>query len=134
MPNLNPDANVDMMDEEASIPPEVSAEAQAPVESEEAPEDTTEGSNFDDDDENRCILACFTFYRQEEQSVREMRIAFWKKLENYFDGIQNIFFDYGAQDWRRVDVTSNVFDPNMYDKIVNIYRAHGEEFNLSIKC
>src|SRR6187399_2569238 len=95
----------------------------------------TGASDLDDENVRRCALALFEEYKKEEQDIRETRIAFWKKLENYFDGIQNIFFDYGARDWRRVDSTNPVFDPNLYDKIVNIYRAHGESIiaALSVK-
>jgi len=95
----------------------------------------TANSDIDDENVHRCTLTLFEEYKKEEQDIRETRIAFWKKLENYFDGIQNIFFDYGARDWRRVDSTNPVFDPNLYDKIVNIYRAHGESIiaALSVK-
>jgi len=107
-----------------------------PVTPDEPPVDAASGaSNLDDENVRRCALALFEEYKKEEQDIRETRIAFWKKLENYFDGIQNIFFDYGARDWRRVDSTNPVFDPNLYDKIVNIYRAHGESIiaALSVK-
>jgi hypothetical protein len=99
--------------------------AQTPTE-EPGAEEQNLNANGLTDGEQRCILSLFENYRNEEKDIREMRIAFWKKLENYFDGIQNIFFDYGARDWRRLDVESPLFDPNLYDKIVNIYRAHGE--------
>lgn len=81
------------------------------------------------------IIAASNFYEEEDRPLREVMIGFWKKLENYFNGIQRIFWDFGVRDWKRVDIDQNQLDPNLYDKIINIYRAHGESIisALSIK-
>lgn len=84
------------------------------------------------------ILDCYNFYRDEEKDTRNLYIAFWKHLENMFDGIQRTFWDHGTQDWRRVPLEGqsvDSVDPVLYDKIINIYRAHGESLiaALSIK-
>jgi hypothetical protein len=85
------------------------------------------------------ILACFNHYRKEEESMRTTMIGFWTKLENYWNGIQDLFWDYSASDWRRPtsdDLTQLSEDnPELYDKIINIYRAYGESIiaALSIK-
>lgn len=82
------------------------------------------------------ILTCYNYYKNEDQGTRNMMIAFWRKLDNFFQSIQRVFYDYGIQDWRRLDFEdSKSFDPTLYDKIINIYRAHGESLiaALSIK-
>lgn len=86
------------------------------------------------------LLTCYNFYNREDRATREIMVAFWRKLENYFNGIQRIFWDYSISDWRRVPLTdddkaTSLIDPTLYDKIINIYRAHGESLiaALSIK-
>lgn len=87
------------------------------------------------------LLACYYYYNKEDRATREIMVAFWRKLENYFNGIQRIFWDYSISDWRRVpldnesETTTPLVDPTLYDKIINIYRAHGESLiaALSIK-
>lgn len=88
------------------------------------------------------LLTCYQYYTREDRATREIMVAFWRKLENYFNGIQRIFWDYSISDWRRVPLTdddkssaTSLIDPTLYDKIINIYRAHGESLiaALSIK-
>lgn len=86
------------------------------------------------------LLVCYDYYNREDRATREIMVAFWRKLENYFNGIQRIFWDYSISDWRRVPLDNkedggNLIDPTLYDKIINIYRAHGESLiaALSIK-
>lgn len=87
------------------------------------------------------LISCYDYYRLEERGTRDVMIAFWKKLENYWQGIQRIFWDYSLQDWKRVpideeeEMISSIVDPTLYDKIINIYRAHGESIiaALSVK-
>lgn len=67
-----------------------------------------------------------------EQPTRERMIRFWKKCELFFKGIQNIYWDYTAKDYRVLDPNPREQEPNeeldLYyqDKIVNIFRAHAE--------
>lgn len=84
------------------------------------------------------IITLSRVYEEEDKALREVMQSFWKKLENYWNGIQRIFWDSNNSDWRRVDTegdTQNDLDPTLYDKIINIYRAHGEAITaaLSIK-
>jgi hypothetical protein len=89
----------------------------------------------------KALIDCYNFYRLEERGTRDVMIAFWKKLENYWQGIQRIFWDYSLNDWRRTpedgedEAISSLVDPTLYDKVINIYRAHGESIiaALSVK-
>lgn len=72
-------------------------------------------------------------YDRIEQPVRDRMIRYWKKLELFWKGIQNIYWDWNAKDWRRAEQTSAVgreaneeLDFYYQDKIINICRAHGE--------
>lgn len=71
----------------------------------------------------------------EDRSVRNIQIRISKKLEEYFKGIQVLFWDDLASDWRSPQfASSGNLSPNanidadlgIYPKIVNIYRAYGE--------
>jgi hypothetical protein len=79
------------------------------------------------------LIALDDFFAKEDEGMRNNMLSFWKKLENYFGGIQRIFWDFDAEEWRGIDLDN--LDPSMYDKIINIYRAHGEAIiaALSIK-
>lgn len=108
-----------------------------PTEPEEAPEDEADDevrgkSGYPTDIED-AIITLNDYFAAEDESVRWQMLAFWKKLENYFSGLQRIFWNYEAEEWGRVE--SSEIDPTQYDKIVNIYRAHGEAIiaALSIK-
>lgn len=71
-----------------------------------------------------------------EQPVRERMVRYWKRCELFWKGIQNIYWDWTARDYRRLSVVEEDFnkgyepqeelDYYYQDKIVNIYRAHGE--------
>ncbi len=97
---------------------------------EEESEDTATGYP---EEIEKAILTINEFYAKEDEGIRNMMLAFWKKLDNYFDGIQRIFWDFDATEWGRLDFEN--LDPTRYDKIINIYRAHGEAIiaALSIK-
>jgi hypothetical protein len=71
------------------------------------------------------ILEADLYYEREDWGARQVMVAFWKKLENYWDGMQRIFWDFQGTDWQRIDI-DNTLDPTLYDKIINMYRAHGE--------
>jgi hypothetical protein len=72
-------------------------------------------------------------YDKEDRSERDQRKSLWTKLENYFNGLHNIYWDAVAKDWRVLDSTPT--SQRHYDKIINTYRAHGESIiaALSIK-
>ena len=80
------------------------------------------------------ILTITKYYEDEDREAREQMNAFYRKAELYWQGLQRIYYDFQATDWKRLD-SSDEYDPDMYDKIINIYRAHGESLisALSIK-
>ena len=80
------------------------------------------------------VLTCTKYYEDEDREAREQMNAFYRKAELYWQGLQRIYYDFQATDWKRLD-SSDEYDPDMYDKIINIYRAHGESLisALSIK-
>lgn len=79
------------------------------------------------------LLALDSFFATEDEGIRNQMLALWKKLDNYFMGVQRIFWDFDSEEWRGVDFEN--LDPSQYDKIINIYRAHGEAIiaALSVK-
>lgn len=121
---------------EMQTPEEVPQESPDTTASEPEPEKTNSGYPKEIED---AILVCADYYEKEEAGFRYVMIGFWRKLENYFNGIQRIFWDYNASDWARIpdegDEEIRTDDPSLYDKIINIYRAHGESLiaALSIK-
>ena len=111
--------------------PEITQES----ESERSEDEDTEvrGKSGYPTDIEDAIITLNDYFAKEDEAVRWQMLAFWKKLENYFSGLQRIFWNYEAEEWGRVE--SSEIDPTQYDKIVNIYRAHGEAIiaALSIK-
>lgn len=68
-----------------------------------------------------------------EQPTREMMIRLWRRCELFWKGIHNIYWDYQARDYRILGADERTEkEPNeeldyyYQDKIVNIFRAHGE--------
>lgn len=63
-----------------------------------------------------------------DQSVRDRHLRLLKLLDLYWKNIHNVFWNESAKDWRNMndqDVTADL-DAYYADKIINIYRAHGE--------
>ena len=71
----------------------------------------------------------------EDDYIRNLQIKTWKKLEEYWHGIQFLFWSEIAQDWATPDngiavgilgeETRDSVGP-FYDYVINIYKAHGE--------
>lgn len=63
-----------------------------------------------------------------DQSVRDRQLRLVKELELYWKNIHNIFWDSSAKDFRNISDQNIEEDLDTYyaDKVVNIYRAHGE--------
>jgi len=101
------------------------------------PESASEPENkeLDKEEYHNAVLACFDFYRREDEETRNNMMMFWAKLESYWEGITDIFWDFGANDWRQTVNEGQENNPESYDKILNIYRAYGESIiaALSIK-
>lgn len=66
-------------------------------------------------------------FSKEDQTVRIRQILQWKKLKLYWDGLQRIWYDEVAHDWRVWDETrSEDGQSAYYDKPVNVFRAYLE--------
>jgi len=71
-------------------------------------------------------------YRSEEEYTREIQIREWKKLLNYWDSIQNIFWSQTSNDWMTPadvnvgGVEGEEVDDLYFNKVMNVYRAYGE--------
>jgi len=124
VPNLNPDMEIgDMPGQEQAGGGEVNEEDSNNDELTGIPKDLVDA-----------ILTCTKYYEDEDKEAREQMNAFYRKAELYWQGLQRIFYDFQATDWKRLD-NHDEYDPDMYDKIINIYRAHGESLisALSVK-
>lgn len=73
-------------------------------------------------------------YDKEDKLERDERRPLWMKLENYFNGLQRLYWNMTAKDWRIIDEDESA-SRRHYDKVENIYRPHGESIiaALSIK-
>ena len=80
------------------------------------------------------VKTLFSEYDREDREERDNRRPLWLKLENYFEGLQRIYYDMVAKDYRSIDTNKNQ-PMRHYDKIINIYRAHAESIvaALSLK-
>jgi hypothetical protein len=79
----------------------------------------------------------FEKYDKEDGWVRKQQIKLWKKNEEFWHGIQFIFWSETKQDWMAPIGTSGLrwfaetegregAEGPFYDFVVNIYKAHGE--------
>lgn len=87
--------------------------------------------------EAQILLAVIEKYDQEDKAERDRLIRMWKELELFFRGFQNLFWDDVSHDWidqsGRLNTSKNKdIDPEAYDKIVNIYRAHLESIIAAV--
>ena len=72
----------------------------------------------------------------EDQSIRESSVRFWRKLENFWIGFQHIFWNESVHDWQVPDMLplseQKNLDMSLFERVVNIYRAHGESIIAAI--
>jgi hypothetical protein len=73
----------------------------------------------------------------EDSYIRSYQVAIWKRNENYWEGIQNIFWSDNLGDWVSMgqnglsvggagaEETRDSSGP-LYDYVINIYKAHGD--------
>jgi hypothetical protein len=67
----------------------------------------------------------------EESSHRSVHLQLLKKLDNFWHGIQRIFWSATSKDWVNVDGLLYT-DPELYEEfggtqpVINVYKAHGE--------
>ena len=78
------------------------------------------------DEEKTDLKTIIDHFDEEDKSVRERQLRTAKQLKLYWDGIQRIWFDEVAHDWKiwpDTSVESEVTDSAHYDKPVNVFRA-----------
>src|SRR5579863_1064979 len=75
---------------------------------------------------------------REDDAIRNYNVAIWKRNENYWESIQNIFWSENLNDWISIGengVSTGIVDDTgqtgndsgpLYDYVINFYRAHGE--------
>jgi hypothetical protein len=84
-----------------------------------------------------CLSFLLTKHEKEDGWVRKQQIKLWKKNEEFWSGIQFIFWSETKQDWMAPIGTSGLrwfaetegregSEGPFYDFVVNIYKAHGE--------
>jgi len=65
-----------------------------------------------------------------DQFARDRLMRIYKRNEYFWEGLQNIFFSEIAHDWRYISQNPDgevvEDDANLENKVVNIYKAHGE--------
>lgn len=76
----------------------------------------------------KSIKTILDHFEKEDQYVRDRQIRQWKRLKLYWEGIQKIWYDETAHDWKIYDeeTLSGDNDAAYYDKPVNIFRAYLE--------
>lgn len=73
-------------------------------------------------------------YEKEDSWVRKQQLKLWKKNEEFWHGIQYIFWSESREDWLspaeakwfQEDEGREGVEGPFYDFVINIYRAHGE--------
>ena len=75
------------------------------------------------------VLNIVRGFEQEHESIRDKHLLMKKKGEYFFAGEQRLYYDWQARDYRSFSESPD-YDPNsddqLYNRVVNIYRAHGE--------
>src|SRR5271169_389624 len=72
--------------------------------------------------------------KKEDDEIRKAQVRSWKKNEEFWQGVQYLFWNASTEDWNSPD--SGGFDTlsddtenqlgSFSDKVVDIYKAHGE--------
>lgn len=81
-----------------------------------------------------CIKFLIDKYEKEDSWVRKQQLKLWKKNEEFWHGIQFVFWSESRQDWLsptmyrwfNEDEGREGVEGPFYDFVVNIYKAHGE--------
>lgn len=63
-------------------------------------------------------------FDKEEESVRQSQIRLWKRLEYYWDGFTNVWWNDVAHDWRVYEGQTDTRDDAHYDKSINVFQAY----------
>jgi hypothetical protein len=81
-----------------------------------------------------CLKFLIDKYEKEDSWVRKQQLKLWKKNEEFWHGIQFVFWSESRQDWLsptvyrwfNEDEGREGAEGPFYDFVVNIYKAHGE--------
>lgn len=81
-----------------------------------------------------CLKFLIDKYEKEDSWVRKQQLKLWKKNEEFWHGIQFVFWSESRQDWLsptmyrwfNEDEGREGVEGPFYDFVVNIYKAHGE--------
>ena len=84
------------------------------------------------EDLQKVLYDLVLFYEREDEGTRKEQIKEWKRNNNYWAGVQQIFWDELKDDWQspaqfmNYNSTSPSEEGPFYDFVMNIYKAHGE--------
>jgi hypothetical protein len=81
-----------------------------------------------------CLKFLVDKYEKEDSWVRKQQLKLWKKNEEFWHGIQFVFWSESRQDWLsptmykwfNQDEGREGVEGPFYDFVINIYKAHGE--------
>ena len=81
-----------------------------------------------------CLKFLIDKYEKEDSWVRKQQLKLWKKNEEFWHGIQFVFWSESRQDWLsptmyrwfNEDEGREGVEGPFYDFVINIYKAHGE--------
>lgn len=85
-------------------------------------------------DLQECLKFLIKKYEDEDSWVRKQQLKLWKKNEEFWHGIQFVFWSESRQDWLsptlyrwfQEDEGREGAEGPFYDFVINIYKAHGE--------
>src|SRR5947208_17197254 len=89
------------------------------------------------DAEKAYLLDVVKSCKLEDDSTRKYQIAMWKRNEEFWNGIQYIYWNESVGDWEVPSNNGALSNINLgeetrdqtqpfYDYVINIYKAHGE--------
>lgn len=89
-----------------------------------------------------CLKWLVEKYEREDGWVRKQQLKLWKKNEEFWHGIQFVFWSESRQDWLsptmyrwfNEDEGREGAEGPFYDFVVNIYKAHGEAIISSLSA
>lgn len=90
----------------------------------------------------KILLELVKKYEEEDSWVRKQQVKLWKKNDEFWHGIQFIFWSESRQDWIS-PVETRWFETEegreeaqgpFYDFVINIYRAHGESIIAALSA
>lgn len=83
----------------------------------------------------KSLIDIFNFYEKEDKEIRQAQIRQWKKNEEFWHGVQYLFWSQKDNTWLSpadANWGDNISDEeaeelgSFYDHVINIFRGHGE--------